>query len=103
MAADSLCLAPLYDCKGGKIRRLYELYKAQRPEPPEELRPQFALVRDATAAFGVPAIELPDWEADDLIASYARAAEAAGGSGRLKSFKFSYHFRFSFAPGWRPG
>jgi DNA polymerase-1 len=59
--------------------RLYDGYKAQRPEPPEELRPQFALVRDATAAFGVPAIELADWEADDLIASYARAAEAAGG------------------------
>ena len=59
--------------------RLYDLYKAQRPEPPEELRPQFALVREATTAFGVPAIELADWEADDLIASYARAAEAAGG------------------------
>ncbi len=59
--------------------RLYDLYKAQRPEPPEELRPQFALVREATAAFGVPAIELADWEADDLIASYARAAEEAGG------------------------
>ena len=59
--------------------RLYDLYKAQRPEPPEELRPQFALVRDATAAFGVPAIELADWEADDLIASYAREAEASGG------------------------
>jgi DNA polymerase-1 len=59
--------------------RLYDLYKAQRPEPPEELRPQFALVREATAAFGVPAIELADWEADDLIASYAREAEAAGG------------------------
>jgi DNA polymerase-1 len=59
--------------------RMYDLYKAQRPEPPEELRPQFALVRDATAAFGVPAIELADWEADDLIASYARAVEAAGG------------------------
>ncbi len=59
--------------------RLYDLYKAQRPEPPEELRPQFALVREATAAFGVPAIELADWEADDLIASYTRATEAAGG------------------------
>ena len=59
--------------------RLYEAYKAQRPEPPEELRPQFALVRDATAAFGVPAIELADWEADDLIASYARDCESRGG------------------------
>jgi DNA polymerase I len=54
--------------------RLYDQYKAQRPEPPEELRPQFALVRAATAAFGVPAIELADWEADDLIASYAKSA-----------------------------
>jgi DNA polymerase-1 len=59
--------------------RLYDRYKAQRPEPPEELKPQFALVREATAAFGVPAVELPDWEADDLIASYARQAEAMGG------------------------
>ena len=56
--------------------RMYEAYKAQRPEPPEELRPQFALVREATDALGVPAIELADWEADDLIASYARAAVA---------------------------
>ncbi len=58
--------------------RLYDAYKAQRPEPPPELVPQFALVRDATAAFGVPAIELADWEADDLIASYTRSAREAG-------------------------
>ncbi len=65
--------------------RLYEQYKAQRPEPPEELRPQFALVREATEAFGVPAIELADWEADDLIASYARAATEAGGRATIVS------------------
>ncbi len=59
--------------------RLYDLYKAQRPPPPEELIPQFALVREATEAFGVPAIELPDWEADDLIAAYAHATAEAGG------------------------
>jgi DNA polymerase-1 len=59
--------------------RLYDKYKAQRPDPPEDLIPQFALVRDATAALGVPAIELADWEADDLIASYAREAVAQGG------------------------
>ena len=60
--------------------RLYEPYKAQRPETPPELGPQFALVKEATEAFGVPAIELSDWEADDLIASYARAATDVGGS-----------------------
>jgi DNA polymerase-1 len=59
--------------------RLYDAYKAHRPEPPEELVPQFALVREATSAFGVPAIELADWEADDLIAAYARAAVESGG------------------------
>ncbi len=59
--------------------RIYDQYKAQRPPPPEELVPQFALVREATDAFGVPAIELPDWEADDLIASYARAVSDIGG------------------------
>ena len=59
--------------------RLYEAYKANRPPAPEELIPQFALVREATEAFGVPAIELPDWEADDLIAAYAHRAAASGG------------------------
>jgi DNA polymerase-1 len=65
--------------------RLYEAYKAQRPETPPELGPQFALVKEATEAFGVPAIELSDWEADDLIASYARAATDAGGSAIIVS------------------
>ena len=59
--------------------RLYDKYKAQRPEPPEELQPQFALVRDATAAFGVPGLEVEDWEADDVIASYAEEAVRGGG------------------------
>lgn len=65
--------------------RLYEAYKAHRPPAPEELIPQFALVREATEAFGVPAIELADWEADDLIASYARAVNDAGGMATIVS------------------
>jgi DNA polymerase-1 len=65
--------------------RLYDGYKAQRPETPPELVPQFALVREATRAFGVPAIELDDWEADDLIAAYARAVTEAGGSAVIVS------------------
>ena len=59
--------------------RLYAEYKAHRPPPPDDLVPQFALVREATGAFGVPAIELADWEADDLIASYAAAVRELGG------------------------
>jgi DNA polymerase-1 len=58
--------------------RLYELYKAQRPEPPPELIPQFKLVREATEAFNVAQVEMDDYEADDLIATYARLAVDQG-------------------------
>ena len=57
----------------------YPEYKAHRPDPPEELIPQFALIREATDAFGVARLELPGFEADDLIAAYARAMEEEGG------------------------
>jgi DNA polymerase I len=57
---------------------LYDQYKAQRPEPPEDLRPQFPLVRRATLAFGAPALEMQGFEADDLIATYSRSAAALG-------------------------
>ena len=73
-------LAVIFDAGRHTFRsRLYPAYKAQRPPPPPELVPQFALVREATEAFGVPAIDAVDWEADDLIAAYARAAGAEGG------------------------
>src|SRR3984957_19850757 len=73
-------IAVIFDAGRVTFRnRLYEAYKAHRPPPPDELVPQFALVREATGAFGVPAIELDDWEADDLIAAYAQAAVSAGG------------------------
>ena len=58
--------------------RIYEAYKAQRPETPEDLIPQFALVREATDAFSVCRVEREDYEADDLIAAYAKAAVEAG-------------------------
>ena len=57
---------------------IYAEYKANRSEPPEELVPQFALVRDATDALSLPQVEVPGFEADDLIATYAAMAEAAG-------------------------
>jgi len=57
---------------------LYDQYKANRPEPPEDLRPQFPLIRDATRAFSLPCIEEDNLEADDLIASYAREATRRG-------------------------
>ena len=57
---------------------IYADYKANRTEPPEELVPQFALVRTATEALSLPQLEAPGFEADDLIATYAGIAEAAG-------------------------
>ncbi len=72
-------LAVIFDAGRKTFRNdLYVDYKANRPEPPEDLIPQFPLVREATLAMGIPAIELPGFEADDLIASYSKAALAAG-------------------------
>ncbi len=58
---------------------LFPAYKAHRPEVPEDLRPQFALIREATRAFNLPCIEMQGFEADDIIATYAEQAKAAGG------------------------
>jgi DNA polymerase-1 len=72
-------LAVIFDAGEKTFRNnLYENYKANRPPPPEDLIPQFPLVRDATRAFGVSCVELAGYEADDLIATYARLAREAG-------------------------
>ena len=74
-------LAVIFDHSGKSFRNdIYPDYKANRPPAPEDLVPQFPLVREATRAFNVPSIELEGYEADDLIASYARAAEKVGGT-----------------------
>jgi len=73
-------LAVIFDHSEKTFRNdLYDKYKAHRPPPPEDLVPQFALVREATRAFGVPAVELPGYEADDLIAAYACKVRDLGG------------------------
>lgn len=72
-------LAVILDHSSQSFRNeIYDQYKANRPEPPEDLRPQFPLIRDATRAFSLPCIETEGFEADDLIASYTEAAVAAG-------------------------
>jgi DNA polymerase-1 len=73
-------LAVIFDHSEQTFRnKLYDKYKAHRPPPPEDLVPQFPLVREATKAFGVPCIELPGYEADDLIAAYACKVRDLGG------------------------
>jgi DNA polymerase I len=58
--------------------KLYDQYKAHRPPPPEDLVPQFPLIRVATRAFSIPCIEEDGLEADDIIACYVTAAKSAG-------------------------
>ncbi len=72
-------LAVILDKDSKSFRNdIYEDYKANRPDPPEDLRPQFPLIRDATRAFSLPCIEEQGLEADDLIASYAIEAAKQG-------------------------
>ncbi len=72
-------LAVIFDASGSSFRNeIYAPYKAHRPPAPEDLVPQFPLVRTAVRAFDIPAVELEGFEADDLIASYAVTAAAQG-------------------------
>jgi DNA polymerase-1 len=72
-------LAVIFDAGEKTFRNeFYADYKANRPPPPEDLVPQFPLVRDATRAFGIACVEKAGFEADDLIATYARVAREAG-------------------------
>ncbi|MVA23937.1 DNA polymerase I [Agrobacterium vitis] len=72
-------LAVIFDYSSKTFRKdLYPEYKANRSAPPEDLVPQFGLIRQATRAFNLPCIETEGFEADDIIATYARAAEAIG-------------------------
>ncbi|GGE32504.1 DNA polymerase I [Agaricicola taiwanensis] len=59
-------------------KEIYPEYKAHRPELPDDLRPQLSLIREATRAFDLPCIEQDGYEADDIIATYAEQAAAAG-------------------------
>ncbi len=79
-------VAVIFDAARKNFRYdLYDQYKANRAETPEDLIPQFPLVREATAAFGLPGLEMEGFEADDLIATYARLAKAEGVKVRIVS------------------
>ena len=73
-------LAVVFDHSSKTFRNaIYADYKAHRPEPPDDLRPQFPLTRDATRAFNIACIETEGYEADDIIASLSCKARDAGG------------------------
>nr|WP_321523808.1 DNA polymerase I [uncultured Cohaesibacter sp.] len=72
-------VAVIFDAKGDTFRnKIYDQYKAQRPPAPEDLVPQFGLIRDAVRAFNIACIELEGYEADDIIATYSEQALAEG-------------------------
>ena len=73
-------VAVIFDHSSKTFRNeIYPLYKAQRPEMPEDLRPQIPLTREATRAFNIPCIEAEHYEADDIIATLSCQAREAGG------------------------
>ena len=72
-------IAVLFDASRETFRNeIYPEYKANRPEPPADLIPQFELIRKATEAYGIALVEQNGYEADDLIATYARMAAEKG-------------------------
>ena len=72
-------LIVVFDTKKKTFRNdIYKFYKSNRSEPPEELIPQFSIIREATEAFDLPQIEMDGFEADDIIATYAKEAQKKG-------------------------
>ncbi len=72
-------MAVIFDASGRSFRNdIYPDYKAHRPPAPEDLVPQFPLTRKAVEAFGIAAIECEGYEADDIIAAYAKTAAEQG-------------------------
>ena len=70
-------LAVVLDKSSHSLRNeIYDQYKANRTDPPEDLVPQFPLIRDATRAFSLPCIEEPDVEADDITALIRMGGQA---------------------------
>ncbi|MGB9271936.1 MAG: DNA polymerase I [Pseudolabrys sp.] len=79
-------LAVIFDKSEKTFRtEMYKEYKAHRPPPPDDLIPQFPLIRDAVRAFEIPCLEQAGYEADDLIATYARIACEAGATATIVS------------------
>src|SRR3981189_2958921 len=79
-------LAVIFDKSEKTFRTdMYPAYKAHRPSPPDDLIPQFPLLREAVLAFDLPSIEQGGFEADDLIATYVREACEAGASATIVS------------------
>jgi len=79
-------LAVVFDLSEHTFRtEMYPDYKAHRPDPPDDLRPQFPLIREAVAAFDLPCLEQQGFEADDLIATYVRQACEAGATATIVS------------------
>src|SRR5205085_12352745 len=77
-------LAVIFDKSEKTFRTdMYPDYKAHRPDPPDDLRPQFKYIREAVHAFDIPCLEQDGFEADDLIATYVREACEAGASATI--------------------
>ena len=76
---DADYLAVIFDRARKTFRNeIFSEYKSHRPPPPDDLIPQFDIIREATRAMNIPAVDMDGYEADDLIATYARQAAVRG-------------------------
>lgn len=74
--AENIFLIAVFDSGKKTFRNeIYADYKANRPEAPEDLKPQFPLIRDVVSALNIEAVESIGYEADDIIATFAKKAE----------------------------
>ncbi len=72
-------IAVIFDSARKTFRNeIYKEYKANRGDPPEDLIPQFKIIKESVEAFGIQSIELKGFEADDIIATYASQASKKG-------------------------
>ena len=73
-----------FDPKGGTFRHeAYEQYKAQRPETPEDIRKAVPVIKQILEAMNIPVLEVPGFEADDVIGTLSKQGEQAGFESRL--------------------
>lgn len=85
-AGEPTHFAVIFDAARKTFRSdIYPEYKANRPPAPEDLVPQFELIRQAVDAFGLPRIEQDGYEADDIIASYVKQTVAKSGEAVIVS------------------
>ena len=87
-------IAIAFDPKGSTFRHeIYEPYKAQREETPEDIRKSIPIIKELIEAYNIPILEVPHYEADDVIGTVAHQAAQEWGSSTCATFRISMPIR----------